>query len=523
MKRFVAISACAALIAVGVGFSTLRSPAAAATADTTIVWGRCADAGLREAGARCGMLDVPLDYEDPTGPQIQIAVSRILHTVPDVEYQGVMLVNPGGPGGSGLGLVVLGQYVPNNAGAAYDWIGFDPRGVGSSQPALSCLPNYFHGDRPPYVPRTQELEDIWLERSERYADACGVNAPELLSHLTTVDTVRDMDGIRQALGVEQINYFGFSYGTYLGQVYATLFPGSLRRAVFDGTLDPRNVYYEANLLQDLGFERNIHIWFQWLAEYSSVYHLGRTEAAVTTRFYDAQRALKRHPAGGVVGPDEWADAFLYAGYYQVVWTYLADVFAGWVHRSAVNKLIHAYEWADGPGDDNLFAVYSAVQCTDAQWPLDWATWLEDNWATHEQAPFYTWGNAWFNAPCLYWPAPAGVPTTVVGDETPVLLISETLDAATPYEGSLYVRSVFPNAVLIAEPGGITHAGSLYGNACVDDKIAAFLATGELPARLPGDVADVECDPLPPPVPSSETPASRPDDVLTMRLIRSARI
>ena len=100
-------------------------------------------------------------------------------------------------------------------------------------------------------------------------------------------------------------------------------------------------------------------------------------------------------------------------------------------------LIAAYQWADGPGDDNLFAVYSAVQCTDVQWPQDWQTWLDDNWAVHEEAPFETWANAWFNAPCLFWGAPAGVPTTVVGDTTPVLMINETLDAATPYEGSLY--------------------------------------------------------------------------------------
>jgi hypothetical protein len=129
----------------------------------------------------------------------------------------------------------------------------------------------------------------------------------------------------------------------------------------------------------------------------------------------------------------------------------------------------------------------------------------------------TWNNAWYNAPCLYWAAPAGVPTAVNGDTTPVLLISETLDAATPYEGSLYVRSVFPNSALIAEPGGTTHAGSLYGNACVDDRIATFLATGELPPRQPGDEADLECDPLPQPVPSSAERTNRPSDALTARL------
>ena len=527
MRKIAAIMAFVALIAVEVDATAtasptrllLRSPATAPAVDSTIGWGRCAAASLREAHARCAMLDVPLDYADPGGPQIQLALSRIQHSVPGDEYQGVMLVNPGGPGGSGLGLVTLGQFVPHHAGDAYDWIGFDPRGVGTSKPSLSCIPKYFHGDRPPYVPSTPELETTWLGRSERYADACAVDAPDLLPHMSTIDAAKDMDSIRQALGVEQINYYGFSYGTYLGQVYATLFPGRIRRAVFDGTVDPRKVWYQANLDQDIAFDHNLHIWFQWLAKYKDVYHLGKTEEAVARRFEEEQTALKRHPAGGVVGPDEWSDAFLYAGYYQVLWTYLGNVFSAWVHHDAADKLIAAYRFADAPGNDNGFAVYLAVGCTDAQWPQDWSTWQEDNLTVYEQAPLFTWLNAWFNAPCFFWAAPAGIPVTVNGGTTPVLMINETLDAATPYEGSLFVRSVFPNAVLIAEPGGTTHAGSLFGNHCVDNRIASFLANGTMPPRQPGGEADLECDPLPQPVPKgSQNRASRPDDNVAARVI-----
>jgi pimeloyl-ACP methyl ester carboxylesterase len=338
--------------------------------------------------------------------------------------------------------------------------------------------------------------------------------------MSTIDAVRDMDLIREALGADQINYYGFSYGTYLGQVYATLFPGRMRRAVLDANVDPRNVWYQANLNQDLAFDRNIQIWFGWLAEHHAAYHLGKTQAAVSERFYAEEQRMEAEPAGGVVGPSEWDDAFLYVGYCECLWTYLADVFSSWVHHGNVKKLIGAYRYADGPGVDNGFAVYNAVQCTDVQWPPDWATWEEDNWATYEQAPFFTWGNAWYNAPCLYWHAPAGVPTTVAGDDTPVLLIGETLDAATPFEGNLYVRSVFPNAVLISEPGGTTHAGSLFGNACVDNKIAKFLKTGELPPRQPGDEADVECAPLPKPEPPGG--AIKPDVMLALRLRSLAR-
>jgi len=121
----------------------------------------------------------------------------------------------------------------------------------------------------------------------------------------------------------------------------------------------------------------------------------------------------------------------------------------------------------------------------------------------EKAPFETWGNAWFNAPCLYWPAKAGKPATINGSKVAsVLLIDETLDAATPYPGSLEVRKLYPHSSLIAEPGGTSHADSLFGNACVDDQIADYLATGKLPTRKKGDGADTTCAPLPIPDPTA---------------------
>jgi hypothetical protein len=232
-----------------------------------------------------------------------------------------------------------------------------------------------------------------------------------------------------------------------------------------------------------------------------VYHLGKTRAAVSKRFYDAQKGLKRHPAGGLVGPDEWTDIFLYAGYYQSTWLYLGKTFSKWVNEGATKRLVNAFYSFVGPGYDNGFAVYLAVQCTDAPWPQDWATWEADNWATYEIAPFETWANAWFNAPCLYWGAPAQMPTSITGSSTPFLLVDETLDAATPYEGSLYVRSIFASSVLIAVEGGTTHAGTLFsGNECTDLAIADYLADGTLPPRQPGSDADVVCPAPPQPTP-----------------------
>src|SRR5262245_3224926 len=138
--RRLALFAAGVLIAAGV-----VAPAAFAAPDSaSISWGACDVPALADAGAQCAMVSVPLDYAHPAGAQIKVAISRIKHTVADSQAQGVMLINAGGPGVAGLAnaLSTFGQLVPNGAGGLYDWIGFDPRGVGESQPALSCDPNY---------------------------------------------------------------------------------------------------------------------------------------------------------------------------------------------------------------------------------------------------------------------------------------------------------------------------------------------------------------------------------------------
>src|SRR6266700_3480380 len=468
MKRLTVLGLIATAVVGAAGVTPVA--VGASTNAASISWSTCDDPGLQDAGAQCAMLSVPLDYSEPNGTQIQLAVSRVLHTVPDSQAQGVMLINAGGPGVPGVGLATLGQAVPNGAGGYYDWIGFDPRGVGASQPSLSCDPNYFDFNRPSYVPLQTSTLNQWLARSKGYADACKANGP-ILSHMTTIENARDIDSIRAALGVEQINYYGCSYGTYLGQVYSTI----------------------------------IKIWFGWLAKYDSAYHLGKTEKAVEALFYQTEAKLTLHPADGKIGGDEWVDIFLPTGYSQATWTLLGDAFSRFIHNDDVANLEDLFLIIDGLGNDNFYAVYNAVQCTDVQWPQQWSRWSRDNWATFAKAPFETWANAWYNAPCLYWPAPAHKPLTIDGSNvSSALLIDQTLDAPTPYEGSLEVRQLYPNSSLIALPGGTTHGSSLSGDACLDDQVAAYLANGTLPPRKPGKGADTTCAPPPVPVPDAAT-------------------
>ena len=507
-RRTPLLAAAAAISLVLVGLVSTGAQAdqrrAAPAPRPSIAWGECTDAVLLAHRAQCGFLTVPMDRANPDGSTVRLAVSRIMHTTTDpARYQGVMLVNPGGPGGSGYELSVLGSYLPAGTGDGFDWIGFDPRGVGASRPALSCDKSYLGYNRPPYVPTTAAREQRWLTRARGYAHACATAGGALLGHLRTADTVADMESIREALGVDKINYYGFSYGTYIGQVYATLHPDRVRRMVLDGVVDPRRVWYASNLDQDVAFEHNMGIYFGWVARNDAVYHLGRTGRDVQRRFDEQIAALTRAPAGGVIGPDELTDVFLQAGYYVFGWEDIAGAFSAWVRQHDPARLKALYDQDNPKADgDNGYAIYLATQCTDARWPAAWSTWRQDNWAVYRVAPFETWSNAWYNAPCRDWAGAPGTPAPVDGRSAPpILLVNETLDAATPYSGAIEVRKRFPHSALIEGVGGTTHAGSLFGDDCEDSTIAAYLTTGVLPNRVKANRSDKQCAPLPQPNPS----------------------
>jgi hypothetical protein len=154
-------------------------------------------------------------------------------------------------------------------------------------------------------------------------------------------------------------------------------------------------------------------------------------------------------------------------------------------------------------------MYLATQCTDAPWPKSWSKVREDNRRVYAKAPFETWANAWFNGPCSFWPAKAAQPVKVNGKKVPkILMIGETLDAATPFAGSLKVRKLFPRASLIEGVGGTTHAGSLSGVACTDDAIGRYLTNGAVPKRRSGNRSDLTCPPVPQPDPTASTARSK---------------
>lgn len=502
--------------------SAQRADARAATAPTVSsvvrlsAWRACSDPYLASYDLECARLTVPLAYERPGRGTISLAVTRREHS-PARRYQGVMLTNPGGPGGSGTWMPALADYIPGGAGDGYDWIGFDPRGVGASRPALRCQANYFRTDRPNYVPRTARVMRAWLLRTRNYARACGSSAAaRLLPHLTTRDTVRDMESLRRALQQERpsagpkLNFYGYSYGSYLGQVYANRYPARVGRFVLDGVVDPTKVWYQANLVQEKAFNRNLNLWFRYLARNHASFRLGNDWKQVRAGYYKLLTKLDRKPsAGGRLGPSELNDALVNVGYSATSWMELGYQYADLKLRGRGAGLLATYLRGDA-ADDNGYAVYNAVQCSDVRWPA-WRQQRDQAQRWHRYWPFLTWNNTWYNAPCRVWPAPhaSRIPVRDKGIDSTILLVNETLDAATPYAGALKVRSLFPTARLIAGKGGVSHASSLSGVSCVDNAIAAYLRTGKAPARRPVRGADLTCGAL---APDQPAPGRRSTDL-----------
>jgi pimeloyl-ACP methyl ester carboxylesterase len=513
------------LIAVGVAAGVVAATAAwitTAGAETsrgapaaTLSWHPCKmpegwppDRPLPE----CTTLKVPLNHANPGGPTINLEVSRVKATGTAAERRGILLVNPGGPGGTGVEFASTMAFGLQNATPsvrkAYDVIGFDPRGVGQSS-GFNCVDpaDWYKAPRPDYVPLNAAEERVHLARAKEYATGCRQNAAALLPHMKTPDAVKDMDLIRTALGEKKISYYGYSYGTYLGAVYGTLFPKRVDRMVLDSIVRPSGVWYESQLDQDRQFDKVLNLYFDWIADHDAVYHLGTSGATVRDKFYAARKKLRDQPAKGVVGPSEWDDIFTTAGYTTAAWPAFAPAFSAYVNNGDEQAVADLFGPTDAAGE-NGFAVYNAVQCSDAPWPKSWAKWHRDAVRVYKEAPFLAWSNTWFNAACHYWPVRSANPVEITGKGLPpVLLLQATQDAATPLRGGLEMRRRLANSRLVVENGGITHGIGVGGTTCLDGKIDAYLGTGELPRDTVRGPADATCAPPPLPEPASATAAA----------------
>ncbi|MFE9065073.1 alpha/beta hydrolase [Streptomyces violaceusniger] len=481
--------------------------AAATAAKKGIDWADCpADWGLAKP-IQCGYVTVPLDYAKPNGRTIKLAVDRIGNTGSASERQGSLIYNPGGPGGSGLRFptrVTTKNPLWTKTSKAYDFVGFDPRGVGHST-AISCVDpqEYVKAPKLDPVPGSEADKRVQRKLARDYAEGCEERSGWMLPHMTTPNTARDIDVIRAALGDKKLNYLGVSYGTYIGGVYATLFPTHVRRLIVDSVVNPsrEKIWYQANLDQDVAFEMRWNDWKAWVAKNDAAYHIGDTPAKVQKQWETLRAAAKKSPIGGVVGPAELLAFFQSAPYYDSSWATVAQVWSDYLAGDE-KALVEAAgpDMSDTAGNiasENGNAVYTAVECADTKWPTSWAKWDRDNTRLHRDYPFLTWSNAWMNLSCATWGAKQHTPLEVGAAKglPKTLIVQSTRDAATPYEGAVELHKRLKGSRLVTEKDAGSHGVTGLVNPCVNDRVDAYLLKGTVDAK------DVTCAPHATPVPA----------------------
>ncbi|MFF7334872.1 alpha/beta fold hydrolase [Streptomyces sp. NPDC008150] len=471
--------------------------AAARAAAAGIRFGACADGQDMPGSLRCGTVTVPLDYAHPDGTRIRLTVSRVRATQRDprnskhrVPRQGALVYNPGGPGASGMYFPLAGLLPEwKRLGAAYDLVGYAPRGVGRSAP-LSCEDpkRFYKGPREAPAHPSEAYKRERIAAAKAYARGCAERAGRALRFYNSLNNARDLDVLRAALGERGLTFMGASYGTYFGAVYATLFPSHVRRMVLDSAVDPdpEQIWYRGNLRQSAAFESRWADFRDWVAAHDDVYGLGRTGRDVQ-RSYDTARArLAAKPAGGTVGPGQLQGAFLDAGYFDDVWAARAQALSAYLRGDPAELVQQAGPHQEAAAEaENAKAVYTAVECNDAPWPTDWKVWDRDNTRLARVAPFETWDNAWTNLPCAYWPAPRQRPLdvrTAPGELPPTLVLAAERDAATPYEGALETQRRLAGASLVTERDAGTHGVAGGPNRCVNAYVDAYLLEGRTPGR-----------------------------------------
>ena len=440
---------------------------------------------------QCARLTVPIDYSHPDGDTLKLAVLKVAAKSPS-ERIGSLVVNPGGPGGSAADYASQADFIVTKpVRAAYDIVGFDPRGVGSSSP-IKCLNDReldsFLGSDP--TPDDKAEEQQFADLAKAFADKCKANGGPLLGHVSTIEAAKDMDVLRAALGETKLDYLGKSYGTFLGATYADLFPTKVGRFVLDGVEDPNLTSSQVNEGQAVGFETATRAYVQDCVDKGGC-PLGDSLDSGMQRLRDFLKALDARPlplddpyvkalteGWGSLGV---ADAM----YDPRLWSQLTDAlrsaFGG--NAGPLMTLADRYAHRDSRGTyaGNLMQVIYAVNCLDRSDSKDLAHYESQARSLSAKAP--TWGPflAWSTVPCGYWPVPANnAPKKITAAGSgPIVVVGTTRDPATPYKWAQGLASELQNGHLITFDGD-GHTAYMRSNSCVDDAVDAYLLEGTVP-------------------------------------------
>lgn len=440
----------------------------------------------------CTDLTVPVDYSDPGGERIQLALVKYPATNAKKRL-GALFVNPGGPGASGVEYGFAAEYiVSKEILAAYDLIGFDPRGVGGSS-AERCLTNsetdkLVAANGPP----VNGLSMATLEESSKLlATRCEEKLGSRLKFLGSVDVVRDMELMRQVLGEEKLNFLGKSYGTYLGLVYASMYPKNVGRFVLDGVVDPKISANELNRAQAVGFEIALDAFLTDCATKTSCFFQGTLDQARAEVTKLQEQVAKKALAGSderIVTASIFVLAMVASLYdsesgWPALNKALTDVYQGKGER--LLSLVDGYVVRDAKGryPSNENEIAYIVNCLDRTDDASPERLKADAKKFASFAPHFGPYIAWSTLPCHYWPyEPVRPPAELTGNGAPdFVIIGTTRDPATPYGWATEVTSKFESAFLITADGD-GHTGHGRGSSCVDSAVDTYLLTGELPAR-----------------------------------------
>ncbi|WP_406638487.1 alpha/beta hydrolase [Amycolatopsis sp. WGS_07] len=471
-KQLLVAVAAAALTATAV-------PAYATPAKPAVNWGPCpADV---PAPLQCASVEVPLDYRNPDGTKISIEISR-LPSIDPAKRRGVLLFNPGGPGDPGLAFPFtwarLG--VPASVQAEYDLIGFDPRGIDHSSPVSCDLNPDQLAFAPKYAHNSEEVVQA-SAAAKQIAQQCAASASAPnLPYLTTANTARDMDQIRVALGEPKISYFGLSYGTYLGGVYASLFPDRTDRFVLDSVVGPTGVDITTARRFAEGMQDRFPDFAKWAAARSAIYGLGTTPAEVTANYFKLADKLDQHPAWGVDGSTFRLGTHSMT-YQTLSFPVLAQAWQALLADQAPPAGVFQPP-ATGP-EQSQRATMLSVLCGDNAWPQSLSTYqrnVAEDLVTYPMIGGST-ANVW---PCAHWPYQPIEPAVQFSSQGPsnLLLVQNTRDPATPLSGALKTREAFGDrARLVTVDQGGHGVGLPFLNSCGFGAITDYLVNGNRPA------------------------------------------
>lgn len=424
---------------------------------------------------------MPLDYTEPRGPTIPIAVAR--HPAEDPAARiGSLVIDPGGPGVSGIDDMAneLASLTPALLDD-FDIVMFDPRGVGRSDPVECQQAPGEPPNTPEPVPATSAQVSAVMAGYRQFAADCERTVPTLLPHVGTVDVARDMDLLRQALGDATLTYMGQSYGTLLGLTYAQLFPTHVRAMALDGVIDPALSFDQMTAQQANGFETSLTSFFAWCAGTPSCpwHWTGDPSAALLAQI--AAASTSPAPTGGVQGADAATlyDALLDGLYARSDWPRLAQALAADVAgNGAPARSMSSHYQQDGSSNGDVAAV--AIDCLDHPVSHDVASFGVQADSLRTTAPVFGPLLAWGEASCAVWPAqPSRTPGPVrAAGAPPILLVGTTQDPATPYGWAVAVSHELRASALLTVDGE-NHVAYFY-SACVRADVQAYLVAGTTP-------------------------------------------